>query len=49
MSSNGERVLIDLEERSYDIVVGAGLLNVVASFEGLPPANAALIVSNPTV
>ncbi len=49
MSSNGERVFIDLEERSYDIVVGEDLLNVVASFDGLPSANAALIVSNSTV
>lgn len=49
MSSNGERVFIDLEDRSYIIVVGEGSLSVATTFESLPSAHAALIVSNPTV
>jgi 3-dehydroquinate synthase len=33
----------------YDIRIGAGLLSQPASFQGLPPAAQAVIVSNPTV
>ena len=43
------RVPIDLGERSYDILIGAGLLDNPASFDGLPDAACAAIVSNPTV
>jgi 3-dehydroquinate synthase len=42
-------VRIALGERSYDIAIGAGLLDAAGSWDGLPPASAALIVSNTTV
>ena len=42
-------VSIALGERSYDIVIGAGLLRDAAVWSGLPSAHTALIVSNPTV
>jgi len=42
-------VRIALGERSYDIAIGAGLLEAAASWDGLPSASAALIVSNSTV
>jgi len=42
-------VRIALGERSYDIVIGTGLLADVASFTGLPQAGTALVVTNPTV
>ena len=40
---------IDLGDRSYDILVGAGLLSDPASFDGLPSATAAFVVTNATV
>lgn len=49
MSSSEESVFIDLEERSYNIVVGEDVIRIAATFQGLPTANAALIVSNSTV
>ena len=49
MSSREECVSIDLEGRSYNIVVGAGSLHAATTFEGLPSAHAALIVSNTTI
>jgi 3-dehydroquinate synthase len=42
-------VRIALAERSYDILIGSGLLAQPASWEGLPSAAAALVVSNTTV
>ena len=42
-------VPIALAERSYDIVIGSGLLRDPAVWQGLPRASTALIVSNPTV
>jgi 3-dehydroquinate synthase len=45
----GTRVRIDLGERGYDILIGSGLLDDCASFEGLPPAASAVIVTNLTV
>ena len=42
-------VSIALGERSYDIVIGAGLLRDPSVWSGLPDAHTALIVSNPTV
>jgi 3-dehydroquinate synthase len=42
-------VRIALGERSYDIAIGAGLLDAAATWDGLPAASAALIVSNDTV
>lgn len=44
-----QTVSIDLADRSYDIHIGSGLLQVEAMFEGLPRATSVLIVSNETV
>lgn len=44
-----EQVRIALGERSYDIRIGAGLLGDPASWQGLPAASTALIVTNETV
>ncbi len=44
-----ERVPISLGERSYEILVAPGLLGQAQSFEGVPSASAALIVTNTTV
>jgi 3-dehydroquinate synthase len=44
-----QRVPIDLGERSYDIVIGAGVLADLASWAGLPRAATAVVVTNPTV
>ncbi len=43
------RVPIALEDRSYDIHIGNGLLQDPASWSGLPKARCALVVSNETV
>lgn len=43
------RVPIALDDRSYDIHIGNGLLADAASWSGLPKARCALIVSNDTV
>jgi 3-dehydroquinate synthase len=42
-------VHIDLGERSYDILIGQGLLSQPDSFTGLPKSSKALIVTNTTV
>ena len=44
-----EHVAIDLGDRSYDIVIGADLLGRAASFDGLPGARDAVIVTNELV
>jgi 3-dehydroquinate synthase len=44
-----ERVAIDLGERSYDILIGAGLLDLAESYRGLPVGAVAAIVTNETV
>ncbi|MCU1617865.1 MAG: 3-dehydroquinate synthase, partial [Frankiales bacterium] len=44
-----ERVDIQLGERSYPILIGAGLLSDPESFAATPAAASALIVSNTTV
>jgi 3-dehydroquinate synthase len=49
MSSEPDTVRIDLAERSYDILIGTGLLDRAASFAGLPSGGAAAIVTNETV
>lgn len=49
MNTDIERVRIDLAERSYEIVIGCGLLNQASSFADLPAQGAAVIVSNDTV
>ncbi|MEK8053422.1 3-dehydroquinate synthase [Ideonella sp. DXS22W] len=43
------RVPIDLGDRSYDILIGSGLLADAAAFDGLPTSADALIVSNTVV
>ncbi len=42
-------VPIDLGDRSYDILIGEGLLDQPSSFNGLPKSGKALIVTNTTV
>ena len=42
-------VSINLGERSYDILIGQGLLQQPGAFEGLPKSAKALIVTNTTV
>ncbi len=49
MGAHTERVGIDLADRSYDILIGQGLLEEAASLQHLPAATSALIVSNVTV
>lgn len=48
-TGGSERVRIALADRSYDILIGAGLFGQAAAWEGLPAAAAALIVTNTTV
>jgi len=43
------RVPIELGERSYEVLVGRGLLDEGGSFAGLPPAASAAVVTNRTV
>ena len=49
MFTTAESVLIDLQERSYRINIGGGLLGDVATYAALPSAGAALIITNTTV
>lgn len=42
-------VRIDLAERSYDILIGPGLLGRAESFDGLPRGGTAMIVTNTVV
>ena len=42
-------VRIDLGERSYDIVIGTGLIHQAFSYAGLPAARQAWVVTNTTV
>ena len=44
-----EQVAIALGDRSYDILIGQGLLSRPESFAGLPRAQAAMIVTNDTI
>ena len=44
-----ERVAINLGDRSYDIAIGAGLLDRSDAFDGLPPFADAVIVTNEAV
>ncbi|MEO7940574.1 MAG: 3-dehydroquinate synthase [Burkholderiaceae bacterium] len=48
-SPNVARVSIDLDQRSYSIVIGSGLLGDSATYADLPAATSALIVSNTTI
>jgi len=47
--SSEARIRIDLAERSYDIVVGAGLLGDPRTYADLPRGTGAVIVTNTTV
>ena len=49
MNSPIERVHIDLEGRSYNILIGSGLLDGPQTYAGLPGGSAAVIVTNETV
>jgi 3-dehydroquinate synthase len=49
MAPQIERVGIELADRSYDILIGQGLLGDATSVEDLPTAATAVIVTNPTV
>jgi 3-dehydroquinate synthase len=42
-------VRVDLGDRSYDILIGAGLLQQAGSWQALPKASTALVVTNTTV
>jgi 3-dehydroquinate synthase len=44
-----QQVRIELADRSYDILIGSALLGRVDSYDGLPRASTALIVSNTAV
>jgi 3-dehydroquinate synthase len=44
-----QRVDIPLGDRSYAIFIGSGLLDTLASYDGLPSASTAMIVTNRTV
>jgi 3-dehydroquinate synthase len=44
-----QRVPIDLAERSYEIVIGTGLLDDPGAYDGLPAGATAMVVSNETV
>ena len=44
-----QQVPIDLGNRSYTILIGQGLLDSPAAWDGLPQAASALIVTNETV
>ena len=48
-SHTSERVAIDLDERSYDIWIGQSLLGQASTWQGLPKATSAWIVTNDTV
>ena len=49
MHSLVQSVFIDLGERSYRIAISSGLLGNPISYDSVPAADVALIVSNPTV
>jgi 3-dehydroquinate synthase len=49
MTDATERIRIDLAERSYDILVGTGLIGSVAAYADLPAGASAVIVTNTTV
>lgn len=49
MTLEAKRVRIGLQDRSYDILIGTGLLGDPGTYAGLPPASTAVIVTNSTV
>ena len=48
-ASSLQTVSIALGERSYPILIGPGLLDAAGTFDGLPRASTALVVTNTTV
>ena len=48
-SITSAQVRIELDERSYSILIDAGLLGDASTYQHLPPASTALIVTNTTV
>ena len=48
-TSSAARIEIELGERSYPILIGAGLIDQASTWEGLPRASTALIVTNEVV
>ena len=48
-TSSPEQVAIDLGDRSYNIVIGSGLIGQAQTYANLPKARAAVIVTNETV
>jgi 3-dehydroquinate synthase len=48
-SATATRVSIALADRSYDILIGSGLVDAASSFDGLPRGAAALIVTDERV
>ncbi|MFP5466033.1 MAG: 3-dehydroquinate synthase [Gammaproteobacteria bacterium] len=48
-TSSFRSVTIDLGDRSYDILIGHGLLAHPSAFEGLPASATAMVVTNETV
>ena len=49
MNSAATRVHIDLGDRGYDILIGAGLLGHADSYAGLPSRGTAVVVTNQSV
>ncbi len=44
-----KRIPIELGHRSYEILIGSGLLSDPAAFDGLPAATSAFVITNATV
>jgi len=49
MTSEIERIRIELGDRGYDILIGAGLLEQGGTYAGLPAQSSAVVVTNTTV
>ncbi len=49
MSTDVDRVRIELADRSYDILIGSGIYSRADSYSDLPRGSAAVIVTNETV
>ena len=49
MSTVPEKIHIDLDDRSYDILVGSGLLDQVETYRGMAGGTCAVVVTNTTV
>jgi len=49
MSNPAERIRIDLADRSYDILIGTGLMSRAETYADLPAGASAVVVTNTTV